>query len=79
MALGWCDIQFRMALTRGWVKVEDAVLFPSQSISGKEVGIEEFNSPKIEREREMLGEEEREEDGKERERGRQRWSVCVFV
>lgn len=29
-------------------QVEDAVLFPSQSVSGREAGIERFNSPKIE-------------------------------
>lgn len=49
------------------------VLFPSQSISGKEGGIEEFNSPKIERE--MLGREGR--GYKEREHVRQRCNVCV--
>lgn len=28
-------------------EVEDTVLFSSRSISGKELGIEQFNSPKI--------------------------------
>lgn len=52
------------------------MLFPSQSISGKEVGIEQFGSPKIERDAREGG---REGGKKERERGRQRWSVCVCV
>lgn len=50
------------------------MLFPSQSISGKEVGIEQFNSSKIERD---AGEGGREEGKGTWER--QRWSVCACV
>lgn len=67
--MGLCDIKFQMALTKGMRKVEDAMLFPSHSISGEEVGIEHFNPPKKAREREGRGRKESE----------QRWRVCVSV
>lgn len=46
-------------------KVEDTVLFSSQSISGKELGIEQFKSPKI-------VQDDREGGRQDRGRGRQR-------
>ncbi len=65
-----------MALTKMLRKVEVTVQFPSQSISGKEVGIEQFESSEIERD---VGEGGREGAKRERLCGRQRWSVCACV
>ncbi|KAM7381498.1 hypothetical protein PAMA_012374 [Pampus argenteus] len=78
--LGLCDIQFQIGIDHTMRKVEDTVLFPSQSISGKEDGIEPFNSRKIKR---NTGGEEgqqagRVEDRKEGNEG-DKDGVSVFV